>query len=233
MNVVEHDQITDNVAQVRERIARAARRVGRLPDAITLIAVTKTISPEGVQAAHKAGVRDFGENYVQEAAEKRRDPLLGWPDARWHFIGHLQSNKARDVVGRYAVIQSVDSVTLAQALSKRAQIAGVGDVDILLEVKLDPSDAKFGLAPEEIPAMIARIAPIQGVAIRGLMGMPPFAADPEESRPYFRRMQTLFTEMPDHMQGILSMGMTADFEIAVEEGATHVRVGTAIFGKRR
>ena len=232
MDVPEHDEIIRNIARVRERIAHAAGRAGRAEDAVTLIAVTKTIPPERIQAAYEAGIRDFGENYVQEAMEKRRDSLLGWADARWHFIGHLQSNKARDVAGRFAVIHSVDSVSLARALGKRAQAAG-GSIDILLEVKLDPSETKFGLAPQEIPTAIAHIEEIAGVTIRGLMGMPPYGSDPEDSRPYFRTLHTLFTQMSAQMQEILSMGMTADFEIAVEEGATHLRVGTAIFGKRR
>ena len=234
-------EIRANIAAVRQRIASACRRAGRDPDAVTLIAVTKTQPPDRIAAAYEGGARHFGENYVQESLGKVGQPPLDWPDAEWHFIGHLQSNKARDLFpkegfgskgARFALIQSVDSLALARELARRAQMRGVA-ASLLLEVKLDPAPAKFGFAPETALAEAARIQELDGVELRGLMGMAPFAADPEAARPYFRRLRELYQQLPAPCRQVLSMGMTGDFETAIAEGATHVRIGTAIFGARQ
>jgi pyridoxal phosphate enzyme (YggS family) len=225
-------EIAANVERVRARIAQAAERVGRATEDITLIAVSKTMPPEDVAAAYGAGVRHFGENYVQEAVSKLAAAELDLPDLQWHFIGHLQSNKVRDVVGRFTLIHSVDTVALAREIARRAQRAGV-TVPILLEVKLDQAGAKFGFDPDRTSEAAAEVMPLAGVKLCGLMGMAPFGADPELSRPHFRLLRQRFTQLPAEAQQTLSMGMTGDFEVAIEEGATHVRIGTAIFGKRR
>jgi pyridoxal phosphate enzyme (YggS family) len=225
------DPIAENIRRVRERIAQAARRSGRAEESVTLIAVTKTIAVARIAAAYAEGIRDFGENYVQEARAKIGTPPLDKDDLRWHFIGHLQTNKARDVLGRFALLHSVDSLALATALDKRAQATGQS-ADILLEVKLDPSATKFGFAPEATLEAAAQICALPGLRLCGLMGMAPFTADPEAARPAFRQLHSLFRQLPAAAQQSLSMGMTGDFEVAIEEGATHVRIGTAIFGPR-
>lgn len=224
-------QIADNIALVRERIAQACERAGRAPDAVTLIAVTKTQPPASVVEAYQAGVRQFGENYVQEALGKRQNPDLDWPDATWRFIGHLQSNKAREVVGRFDVIESIDSAGLAREAARRAQVKGL-TVPVLLEVKLDPIPAKFGIMPERVVEEADTIRQMPGLELRGLMGMAPFGLNADEVRPYFQRLYALYAQLPPECQQTLSMGMTGDFETAIEEGATHVRIGTAIFGQR-
>jgi pyridoxal phosphate enzyme (YggS family) len=229
-------EIRANIAAVQQRIERACRRVGRNPDDVTLIAVTKTQQPDRIVAAYEGGARHFGENYVQEALSKLGQPLLHWPDADWHFIGHLQSNKARELFpvegARFALIQSVDSFALARELARRAQLRGLV-ASILLEVKLDPAPAKFGFTPDSVLAEAARIQELDGVELRGLMGMAPFDPDPEAARPYFQQLRELYARLPAKCQRFLSMGMTGDFETAIAEGATHVRIGTAIFGARQ
>lgn len=223
-------QIAQNIACVRERIARAAQRARRSPDSVTLVAVTKTVAQERIAEAYAAGVRDFGESYVQEALPKLNAPI-GGSEARWHFIGHLQSNKAREVVGRFVLIQSVDSLSLAKELGRRALQAGQ-TADILLEVKLDPRDTKFGFTPESVLEIADETEEIPGVRLRGLMGIAPYAVGVEETRSCFRRLSGLFQQLPPESRQTLSMGMSGDFEIAIEEGATLVRIGTAIFGPR-
>ena len=198
---------------------------------MTLTAVTKTQPSASIVEAYQAGVRDFGENYVQEALGKRHNPDLDWKDTTWHFIGHLQSNKAREVVGRFDLIESIDSVTLAREIGRRAQAKGQA-APILLEVKLDPIPAKFGILPDQVLEAAAEIRQIAGLELRGLMGMAPFGLDAEQVRPYFQQLHTLYAALPPECQQVLSMGMTGDFETAIEEGATHVRIGTAIFGQR-
>jgi pyridoxal phosphate enzyme (YggS family) len=224
-------QIALNIARVRERIAQAASRSGREADSITLLAVTKTIAPERIIEAYAEGLRNFGENYVQEALAKMDVPLMKRQDMRWHFIGHLQRNKVRDVVGRFTLIQSVDSLALAQEIGKRSQQIG-SVADLLLEVKLDPAAAKFGIAPAAVLDTADAVRQIAGIRLCGLMGMAPFASDPEAARPSFRQLYLLFRQLPVEAQQTLSMGMTGDFEIAIEEGTTLVRIGTAIFGPR-
>jgi len=220
--------IADNIAIVRTKIAEAAARGGRSADDITLIAVSKTVAPDRIREALAAGVSDLGESYVQEVREKL--PLFG-PEVTWHFIGHLQSNKVKYVVGPFALIHSVDSLDLAAEIGRRAQRLEVTQ-DILLEVKLDPSGAKFGLAPEELPRTAEQAAVLDGVRLRGLMGMAPYGMQPEAARPYFARLRGLFEQLPPDLRHTLSMGMSGDYEVAVEEGATHVRLGSRLFGAR-
>lgn len=224
-------EIEGNLARIRDRIARAAERTGRSPESITLVAVTKTVAPERIAAAYAAGLRDFGENYVQEALTKIATPPLAMQDMRWHFIGHLQTNKVREVEGRFALIQSVDSLRLAEVIGRRAVMAE-RRAAMLLEVKLDPLATKFGLAPEQTLQTATAVQEIPGVALQGLMGMASYTADAHRVREQFRRLASLFAALPEACRRTLSMGMTGDFEIAIEEGATMVRIGTGLFGSR-
>ncbi len=216
------EDIRANLERVRERIAQAARRAGRRPEEILLVAVSKTAPVERVRAAIDAGVPALGENRVQEAKEKIRQLAHPVP---WHLIGRLQTNKARDAVALFDLIQSVDRVDLARELDRRAG----KPVDVLLEVNVGAEPSKGGFAPADLKPALEAIAELPRLRVRGLMTIPPAASDPEQARPSFRllrelRDQTGLTE--------LSMGMSADFEVAIEEGATMVRVGTAIFGAR-
>ena len=220
-----------NVAAVRRRIAQACERSGRAPSEVTLVAVTKTVETERIRAAYEAGVRDFGENYVQEALTKVGALDLPESAVRLHFIGHLQRNKVRYIVGRFALIHSVDSLALAVEIGRRTEMQGQ-TADILLEVKLDPTAAKFGLPPEQTLTTAQAVTDIPGVRLCGLMGMAPFGIDPEITRPAFRTLRTLFDQLPAEARQVLSMGMSSDFEVAIEEGATMIRIGTALFGKR-
>ena len=224
-------QIAGNIARVRERMAQAAARRGVPAESIVLLGVTKTVDAARITNAYDAGLRDFGENYVQEALTKVDRPELHWPDARWHFIGHLQSNKARDVAGRFALVQSIDSLNLAKELAKRSRAAGT-NANILLEINLDPTGTKFGFPPATLPEVVEQIAAIPGLILQGLMGIAPYTDNPETVRPVFRKLHKLFTTLPNAAQQTLSMGMTGDFEVAIEEGATLIRIGTALFGPR-
>jgi len=218
----------ERIADVQARITDAARRSGRSPEEVTLVAVTKTVPVERIREAVEAGLKDFGENYVQEALPKLA--ALG-NDVRWHFIGHLQSNKARLVAGAFALIHSLDSVALAGELNKRAANAGVTQ-NVLIEVRLDPAETKTGVLPEELGVLTDTVMALPHLRLQGLMGMPPLFPDPEESRPYFAHLRELSEILPEGARRELSMGMSTDFEVAIEEGATIVRVGTAIFGPR-
>jgi len=230
-------QIADNIAQVRERIAAAAVRAKRDPDSVTLAAVSKTVSPERIFEAYQAGQRVFGESYLQEALAKIGKTPLDVPDITWHFIGHLQSNKARDVESHFALTQSVDSYRLAAEIGRRAAHAG-RLARILLEVKLDPVENKFGIEPDKALEVALGVSELPGIRLEGLMGIAPYvpAADAgaraNASRTAFRTLAELFCRLPETCRQTLSMGMTGDFEIAIEEGATVVRVGTGLFGNR-
>lgn len=208
---------------MRERIAAAARRAGRDPDEITLVAVSKRKPPEDIVAAYEAGQRDFGENYVQEFERKsaRLPPL---PGARFHLIGKLQSNKAKRAAGLFSTIHTLDSVKLARRLDRFASA-----LEVFLELKLSPEESKAGMDPASLEAVLGAAQAAERLEVAGLMAMPPWNPDPEHARPYFRRLRDLAEA---HGIGGLSMGMSHDLEVAIEEGATHVRVGTAIFGKR-
>ncbi len=216
--------IADNLCRVNDRIAEAAGRAGRDPSEITLVAVTKKQPVSAVLEVLAAGAFDLGENYVQEAADKREDVTSG----RWHLLGHLQSNKAKVAVTLFDLVQSVDSVKLARALGSQA--ASLGRVqEILLQVHLGEEETKFGLLPDAAADSAAEIAGLPGIALRGLMGIAPNGV---EARPYFQQLRGLFEALPAKNAKILSMGMTGDFEAAIEEGATLIRIGTAIFGPR-
>ena len=214
------------IQEVRTKMAAAARRGGRQIDDITLVAVSKTVPPERVDEALALGVTTFGESKLQEA--KAKIPLVS-SRARWHMIGHLQTNKARVAVELFELIHSVDSVKLAADLNKWAERVGKTQA-VLLEINVSGEPSKFGIKPEDLNAMLDPIVALPRLEVRGLMTLAPFAEDAEKARPYFRRLR----ELRDAV-GLreLSMGMSNDFEIAVEEGATIVRVGTAIFGERK
>ncbi len=221
----------DAVAAARERIAAAAERAGREPASVRLVAVSKTVAAARVAEAVAAGVTDLGENRVQEAAAKR--PQL--PDGvRWHMVGHLQTNKAARAAATFAVVHSVDSVRLAEALAARRP-AELGDLEVLLEVELTGLPGHTGLAPAGLGEAVTAIAGLGGLRLRGLMTMAPPVADPEEARPVFAALRRMRDELEQRWGGALpelSMGMSGDFEVAVEEGATAVRLGRAIFGER-
>lgn len=228
------EEIRERLARVRERIERAAQRAGRDPEEITLITVSKTFDPITVQQAVDAGVGDLGENRVQEAAAKVGQ-ITG--DVRWHLIGHLQSNKARLAVETFAVIHTIDSVELAQRLDRIAGEIGRRPV-VLIQVDLGHEPAKSGADESELPPLIDALDSARHLDFRGLMTLPPFFDSPEETRPYFVRLRELSealnrSRQPDRRLTDLSMGMSNDFEVAIEEGSTMVRVGTAIFGSRK
>lgn len=216
--------IADNFRSVNERIAGAASRAGREFSDITLVAVSKKQSVAAIMEVLSAGATDIGENYVQEAADKRESVL----SARWHLLGHLQSNKAKVAVALFDLVQSVDSLKLARALGAQAQASGK-DQKILLQVHLGDEETKFGLLPETVADSAAEIAELPGVTLQGLMGIAPNGV---EARPYFQQLRAIFEALPAKNAQILSMGMTGDFESAIEEGATLIRIGTAIFGPR-
>ncbi len=217
------EHIRENLIAVEERLAKALARAGRRREEVTLIAVTKTFPADVTIAAYEAGLRVFGENYVQEFEQK--SPLLATLDgAEYHLIGHLQSNKVNKAAPLFQCIQTVDSVRLA----KRLQQTGL-PLDIMLEVKLSEEDSKHGCSPDDLPGLVAAAREMPGLTLRGLMTMPPFFDQPERCRPYFARLRELASA---HGIQALSMGMSGDFEVAVEEGATHIRLGTVLFGKR-
>ncbi len=217
--------IAANIAGVRRRIREAAERGGHNPDAVNLVAVSKTWPAEAVVAACAAGQTEFGENRVQEASEKVPVVASAGMEARWHLIGHLQTNKVRNALDLFAIIQSVDSLHLARALSNRAP-AGF---PVLIEVNVAGEASKGGFGMLEAEDAVEAIRSLPNLEVRGLMTVAPFAVEPEEVRPVFRRL----AELAERLRlNELSMGMSNDFEVAVQEGATIVRVGTAIFGHR-
>ena len=220
--------IGDNLRRVEERINTAAQRSGRRREDITLVTVSKTRSVEEVREAIACGATDLGENYVQEAEEKFSQ--IG--DAvRWHMIGHLQRNKARHIVPFCSLIHSVDSVELAKEIGRRAEALGKR-MDILVEVKVSGEATKFGADPAETLDLVSNIAQVSGIKVCGLMGMAPAVGDPSDARPFFSTLKQLWDKLPDEQRLFLSMGMTSDFEAAIEEGSNMVRIGTAIFGPR-
>lgn len=223
--------ISENLSLIRHRLAQACDRAGRRPDSVTLMAVTKGQPPEAVDEAARLGVKLFGENKVQEA--KAKIPLCSG-QLRWHMIGHLQSNKCRDAVGLFSMIQSVDSLALAEELSKRAGQAGK-HLQVLLEVNAVGESSKFGYAPDQLLADLPRINALPSLEIQGLMTVPPWSPMAETLRPVFRQLRELKHRGEDILGAplpCLSMGMSGDFEIAIEEGSTLIRIGTALFGPR-
>jgi PLP dependent protein len=241
---VETHELQSRIAAVQERIAAAARRAGRDPAEVTLVAVSKTHAPEEVAAAYAAGLRVFGENRVEEAAPKvaavaalldRPSSVVNGPSSsvEWHMVGHLQSRKAEDALPWASMVHSVDTVKLAQRLSR---FVTAEKLPILLEVNVAGEASKYGFHPEDLPAAVETITALPGLALQGLMTVAPIAADPEEVRPVFAALRALRDELTRSYPTLdwrhLSMGMTDDFEVAIEEGATIVRVGRAIFGDR-
>ncbi|HEY2012762.1 MAG TPA: YggS family pyridoxal phosphate-dependent enzyme [Bryobacteraceae bacterium] len=218
------ETLGERLAAVRERIARAAERSRRDPARITLLAVTKIFPASAIREAYELGMREFGENYVQEFEGKA--PEVGSLEgARFHLIGHLQSNKCKKAAELFHTIQTVDSPKLARRLNEAGRA-----LDVMLEVKLSEEDAKSGADAEALPELIAAVRACPNLTLLGLMTMPPWSDDPEASRVYFRRLRELAER---HELGQLSMGMSHDLETAIEEGSTCVRVGTALFGKRK
>jgi pyridoxal phosphate enzyme (YggS family) len=225
--------IADNLARVKEKIANAAIRAGRSPESVELIGVTKTVDDERIKGALSAGLQILGENYVQES--RRKIDRFG-DQASWHFIGRLQTNKAKYAVKLFDLIQTVDSMKLATELNRRAQPLG-RVIPITIQVNLAGEAGKGGVHPAESLSLIRQISELSNLQIQGLMTMPPFFNDPEGARPYFRQLWELSQKIAAAaVVGVemkeISMGMSGDFEVAIEEGATLVRVGTAIFGER-
>lgn len=223
--------IKENYLKVIERIGNAAQRAGRDPADIKLVAVSKTVDIPRIKEAIEAGVKILGENYVQEAQKKIEE--IG-REICWHFIGHLQTNKAKYAVKLFDMIHSLDSIQLAEELNRRAEKEG-NIMKVMLEVNLSGEKSKFGIEEEGVIKLAKRVLELRNLELIGLMTMPPYFEDPEMSRPYFIRLRELKEKM--EKEGIpvkeLSMGMSNDFEVAIEEGATYVRIGTAIFGPRK
>jgi len=218
------EQLRERLAAVRERMARAAERAKRNPADILLLAVTKVFPAAVIREAYDLGLRDFGENYVQEF-EAKAPEVAGLSEARFHLIGHLQSNKTKKAAELFHTVQTVDSAKLARRLNENGRA-----LDVMLEVKLSEEESKSGAAPEELPELIAAVRSCGNLRLLGLMTMPPWSEDPEAARGIFRSLRGLAEE---HGLIQLSMGMSHDLETAIEEGATCVRVGTALFGSRR
>ncbi len=226
--------ICENLEKIRKKIAHAARKSGRAPEEIKLLAVSKRMDTSKIEEAYKCGQLLFGENFIQEAREKisRLDNSISW-----HFTGHLQSNKAKTAVQLFQMIETVDRLKIAQALNRHA--AGYDkSLDILVQINIGREEQKSGVDPQNVEQFMSKLGTLHNLNIRGLMIMPPFSPDPEKTRPYFRALKNLADQC--QVQGyfaedspiVLSMGMTNDYTIAIEEGATLVRIGTAIFGKR-
>ncbi len=238
--------IASNVERTRERMARAAERAGCRQEDVTLVAIAKTFPAEVIREAFQCGVRHFGENRVQEWEGKQ--PQLADLDATWHLVGHLQSNKARRAAHLFHAIDSLDRIELAQKLNRAVEedlkkpIAEATEtqraqrkLQILIEVRLAPEETKTGVVPEDLPSLAESVLALGHLDLRGLMCIPPFLDDPEQVRPYFRRLRELRDALARQLGKPLpelSMGMSHDFEVAIEEGATQVRLGTAIFGER-
>jgi hypothetical protein len=229
--------ISENLARVQERIGKAATRAGRPVDSITLMAVSKTMEPERIRQAYMAGVRVFGENRVQEF-EGKAAALADLTEAQWHLIGHLQTNKAKKAVELFHGIDSVDSLRLAERLDQAAGQSGK-TLPVLIEIKVGAEESKNGIAPDspEMEQILQEAQKFEHLQVSGLMTIPPFTEDPEGARPYFRKLRSLretitARNLPGIRMDVLSMGMSHDFEVAIEEGSTCVRVGTAIFGAR-
>ena len=213
--------VTENLRIVEEKIQNACKRSGRKREDVTLIAVSKTKPVSMILEAYRAGIRDFGENKVQELMEKKAQLPS---DIRWHMIGHLQRNKVKYLIGNAALIHSVDSLRLAEEISRESVKKGV-ETDVLIEVNAAGEESKFGVSPEEVLSLVTAVSELPAVHIKGLMTIAPYTENPEENRKYFSLLKHV-------SMSVLSMGMTNDYEVAVEEGATYVRVGTGIFGLR-
>ena len=226
--------LKENYSTVMENILKACEKAGRDPESVKLIAVSKTKPAEDIEEIYSLGQRDFGENKVQELSQKIE--ILP-DDIKWHLIGHLQHNKVKYIIGKTELIHSVDSERLALTISKEAVKHNV-TADVLIEVNVAGEESKFGVTTDETIELIEKISKLPGIHICGLMTVAPFVADPEENRPVFRKLRELSVDIADKKidnvtMSVLSMGMTNDYMVAIEEGATLVRVGTAIFGERQ
>lgn len=222
--------VSDNVKRVRQQIAAAARRSGRSPEDVELVAVTKTVPAEVIQEAVSSGVTVIGENRLQEALVKY--PLVTGP-VRWHMVGHLQRNKVKKALEVFELIHSVDSFRLAEEISSRSLSMG-RSTDILVQINTSGEFSKYGLSPQRAHSFLESLAPLSGIRVLGLMTIGAFLPDPEQVRPCFRQLRGIFErakdlELPNVQMRYLSMGMTSDFQVAIEEGANMVRIGTAIF----
>ena len=225
--------IRENISEVKEKIRAACEKSGRSPEDVTLIAVSKTKPVSAIREAYEAGIRDFGENKVQELMEKI--PALP-SDIRWHMIGHLKRNKVKYLIGRVALIHSVDSLRLAEEISRESLRKGV-ETDLLMEVNIAGEESKYGVVPSDAALLAESIAALPAVRLKGLMTVAPYVESPEKNRLYFQKLRELSVDISrkniDNVNmNVLSMGMTGDYGIAVEEGAVYVRVGTGIFGER-
>jgi pyridoxal phosphate enzyme (YggS family) len=222
-------EIAVNVARVLDRVGGAAARAGRRPDDVLVVAVTKTVGPDRIREAMACGLRVFGENRVQEAREK----VPRVPGGSWHLVGSLQRNKVREALRLFEVIHSVDSLPLAEEISRRALDVIGRPAEILVQVNISEEPQKHGIAPAETYGVVARVLRLPGLRVRGLMGIAPAVSRPDDARPFFRRLRELRDRMredlPEARLDDLSMGMTDDFEVAIEEGATMVRIGRALF----
>lgn len=229
------DEIADNLRRIEEKIAQACLRCGRDPKEVTLVAVSKTFPPEIVARAVAAGHRDFGENRVQEA-EAKIAAMSSFAGLRWHLVGHLQSNKAKRAAELFDWIHSLDSIRLALKLEQACQ-ALAKRLPVLVQVDLAQEETKFGASRDEVPGIVAAVSELEWLRLEGLMVLPPYFEDPEQVRPYFAELRSLRDSLERERPGCLgsrhlSMGMSHDFEVAIQEGATMVRIGTAIFGER-
>lgn len=223
----------ENLSLVEKKIAEACERSGRKKDEVKLIAVSKTQPAEAIQEAIDYGIRSFGENKVQELKEKME---IFKEELDWHMIGHLQTNKVKYVVGKVSLIHSLENIRLAEALDKEAKKKGI-TADVLIEVNIAKEDTKFGIEPEKVEDFIIRVSKFDNISIKGLMTVAPYTDNPEENRKYFKELKKIMVDLNNKNihnvnMSVLSMGMTGDYEVAIEEGATLVRVGTGIFGNR-
>ena len=225
--------LKENLYQVQENMKEACRRSGRAESDVTLIAVSKTKPLPMLEEVYSLGIRDFGENKVQELVDKAEQLL---DDIRWHMIGHLQRNKVKYIVDKVYMIHSVDSLRLAEEISKEAVKRGI-IVNILIEVNVAGEESKFGVTPEDTPGLVQEISHLPGILVRGLMTIAPFVENAEDNRIFFSALKKLYVDITNKnidnvRMDYLSMGMTGDYEVAIEEGASFVRVGTGIFGER-
>ena len=228
-----NEHMKENIEEVRSRIENACRKAGRDPSEVTLIAVRKTMPVEDLLRARELGMKHFGENKVQEIVDKY-DQIP--KDQTWHMIGHLQRNKVKYIIDKVAMIHSVDSLRLAEAISKEAVKKDVV-MPVLIEVNVAGEESKFGVSPDDVKPLVKEISVLPNIRVKGLMTIAPFVENGEENRPVFRRLREISVDIAQEnidnvCMNVLSMGMTVDYDVAVEEGATMVRVGTAIFGKR-
>lgn len=228
-------QLGERLARIRAQIEAAILKCGRLPHEVTLIAISKTHPASVIRTAIGLGATDIGENRVQEAEQKINE--VGRSAARWHLVGHLQANKARRAVQLFDVIHSLDSLELARRLDRLCDEEGRESLQVLVQVDLGQEETKSGIDEDELTDLVAGLRSLERLQLVGLMTLPPFFDDPEKARPFFRRLRELRDELAGQgafgdRKGELSMGMTNDFEVAIEEGATMVRIGTAIFGQR-